>query len=60
MRLTQFGHQVPRKNSPISGPPANNPESEKLPSRLAAASENSGARDPTPNVSVTFCILYRL
>jgi hypothetical protein len=54
MRFTQFGHQVPRRNSTITIPCARKLDREKLPSRLAAASENSGARDPIPKVSVTF------
>src|SRR5208282_2941912 len=53
-RFTQFGHQVPRRNSKITGPWARNLESEKSPSRFAAASENSGPRDPIPKVSVRF------
>jgi len=60
MRLTQFGHHVPRKNSRTAGPRARRIESEKFPSRFAAASEKSGARDPIPKVSVRFCILNRL
>jgi hypothetical protein len=54
MRFTQFGHQVPRKNSKTTIPSARKPERETIPSRFAAASENSGARDPIPKVSVTF------
>jgi hypothetical protein len=38
----------------MTGPPARRLESEKVPSRFAAASENSGARDPIPKVSVRF------
>jgi hypothetical protein len=57
MRLTQLGHQVPRKNSRITVPGSRRLESEKFPSRFAAASEKSGARDPIPSVSVRFCIL---
>jgi hypothetical protein len=60
MRLTQFGHQVPRKNSRITAPRARILESEDEPSWFAALSEKSGARDPMPNVSVRFCILNRL
>jgi hypothetical protein len=60
MRLTQLGHQVPRRNSRIAGPRARRLESEKTPSRLAAVSEKSGARDPIPRVSVRFCIWNRL
>jgi hypothetical protein len=54
MRFTQFGHQVPRRNSRITGLSARKSESEKFPSRFAATKENSGARDPIPNVSVRF------
>jgi hypothetical protein len=57
MRFTQLGHQVPRKNSTIAGPRFRKSESEKFPSRLAAISEKSGARDPIPSVSVRFCIV---
>src|SRR5580700_10905200 len=57
MRLTQFGHQVPRKNSTIRVPRDRKPDSERMPSRFAAASKNSGARDPTVRVSVRSCIL---
>jgi len=57
MRFTQFGHQVPRKNSRTIGPRSRRFESENCPSRFAAVSENSGARDPIPNVSVRFCTL---
>jgi hypothetical protein len=48
---------VPRKNSRITGPPDRRLENENIPSRFAAASEKSGARDPIPKVSVRFCIL---
>jgi hypothetical protein len=54
MRFWQFGHQVPRKNSTITGPRPSISASEQLPSRFAAASEKSGARDPTSKVSVRF------
>jgi hypothetical protein len=60
MRFTQFGHQVPRKNSRITGPRARRLESENVPSWFAAKSEKSGARDPIPKVSVRFCIFNRL
>jgi hypothetical protein len=51
MRLTQFGHQVPRKNSRIKIPLASNPLNlNSLP--LASFSTKSGAFDPTCNVSV--------
>lgn len=57
MRFTQFGHQVPRRNSMIIGPRPNMVARVKtLPSRLADGSENSGARDPISKVSVRFCI----
>src|ERR1700691_3874269 len=52
MRFTQFGHQVPRRNSRISGPCARKPPRLNMPSRLAAKSEKSGAFDPISRVSV--------
>jgi hypothetical protein len=52
MRFTQFGHQVPRKNSKMTGPCSRKLGSENFPPRFAAASEKSGARDPIPSVSV--------
>src|ERR1700690_3102855 len=57
MRFTQFGHQVPRRNSTINAPRDRKPESERIPSRFAADSKNSGARDPTDRVSVRSDIL---
>jgi hypothetical protein len=57
MRLTQFGHQVPRRNSTINVPRDRKPDSERMPSRFAAASKNSGARDPAVRVPVRSCIL---
>ena len=56
MRLTQFGHHVPRRNSRITAPCARKEDSEKLASRLAAASEKSGATEPTARVSVRSAI----
>ncbi len=58
MRFTQFGHQVPRRNSTISAPRDRKPEREKIPSRFAADSRNSGAREPTAKVSVRSDILF--
>jgi len=52
MRCTQFGHQVPRKKSAINTARRKKPDNVKIPSRLAASSENSGARAPTRMVSV--------
>jgi len=40
----------------ITGPRARNSASENSPWRFAAVSENSGARDQIPKVSVTFFI----
>src|ERR1700687_3693523 len=57
MRFTQFGHQVPRRNSRISVPCAGNPPRVKAPSRLAEVREKSGAREPTSKVSVRFFML---
>src|SRR4029077_3380214 len=57
MRFTQFGHHVPRKNSRISVPCASRPRRVNVPSRLAAAREKSGPRDPISRVSVRFCML---
>jgi hypothetical protein len=57
MRFTQLGHQVPRKNSRITGPRCRRLESEKLPSRFAGLSEKSGACEPIVNVFVRFRIL---
>src|SRR5208337_1356640 len=57
MRFTQFGHQVPRRNSRISVPCASRPPRVNVPSRLAAAREKSGAREPISKVSVRFCML---
>ena len=56
MRFRQFGHQVPRKNSRISFPRCRNPDSVKMPWRLAGSRVNSGAREPTCRVSVRSCI----
>src|SRR6266436_5902471 len=44
MRCTQFGDQVPRRNSAISVPRDRKPESERIPSRFAAGNKNSCAR----------------
>src|SRR2546421_9975191 len=52
MRLTQLGHQVPRRNSTITGPRCNNSASEKLPDRFAALRAKPGALSPTFRVSV--------
>src|ERR1039458_5283443 len=57
MRFTQFGHQVPRRNSRISVPWASKPARVNVPSRLAAPKEKSGARDPIARVSVRFFTL---
>src|ERR1019366_6941638 len=57
MRFTQFGHQVPRRNSRISAPFAGKPARLNVPSRLAAVREKSGAREPTSKVSVRFFML---
>ena len=40
------------------GPLDSKPLRESTPSRLAAESEKSGAREPMPRVSVTFCIFH--
>jgi hypothetical protein len=55
MRFTQVGHQVPRRNSKSTDPFLSEAESEKLRSRFAAASKNSGAWDPNSSVSVRAC-----
>src|SRR5215470_6734160 len=52
MRFTQFGHQVPRRNSTMVGPRCNNSESEKVPERFAALSVKAGALSPSLRVSV--------
>src|SRR6266436_8867080 len=57
MRFTQFGHQVPRRNSRISVPCVSRPPRVNVPSRLAAPREKSGAREPISRVSVRFCML---
>ena len=57
MRFTQFGHHVPRRNSRISVSCASRSASVKVPSRLAAPREKSGARDPISRVSVRFFML---
>src|SRR6266576_6546136 len=57
MRFTQFGHQVPRRNSRISAPFSIRPLRVNVPSRLAASREKSGAREPISRVSVRFCML---
>src|SRR5271157_3832302 len=57
MRFTQFGHQVPRRNSRISVPRASKPPRVNVPSRLAAPREKSGAREPISRVSVRFLML---
>jgi hypothetical protein len=51
MRLTQLGHQVPRRNSTIVGPRCRISASEKLPGRFAAFNVKFGALSPTFNVS---------
>jgi hypothetical protein len=58
MRFTQFGHQVPRRNSNTKEPCESNAESENTPSRFAAGSEKSGACEPSFIVSVKFRISY--
>jgi enolase len=58
MRLRQFVHQVPRRNSITTMPLWMSFESEKLPGRLAAGSVNSGAREFSARVSVRSCILF--
>ena len=60
MRRRQLGHQVPRRNSTISAPRDRKPDKERIPSRFAADSRNSGAREPTTRVSVRSDILFRL
>src|SRR6266481_1989640 len=57
MRLTQFGHHVPRRNSRISVPFSIRPLRVNVPSRLAAPREKSGARDPISRVSVRLFML---
>src|SRR6266404_1931003 len=57
MRFTQFGHQVPRRNSRISAPFSIRPLRVNVPSRLAASREKSGAREPISRVSVRFFML---
>jgi hypothetical protein len=57
MRLTQFGHHVPRKNSRMSRPLHSNSPSGNLPERLAASKEKSGAVEPISSVVVRFFIL---
>src|SRR5271156_2935592 len=57
MRFTQFDHQVPRRNSRIRLPSASVPPRVNVPSRFAACSEKSGARDPISRVSVWFFML---
>jgi hypothetical protein len=52
MRFTQFGHHVPLKNSTTRIARRKNPDMVNIPSRLAASSANSGAREPTCSVSV--------
>jgi hypothetical protein len=52
MRFTQFGHQVPRKNSTTAGPRSSNFASETSPAPFAEASVNSGARSPTFRVEL--------
>jgi len=52
MRFTQFGHQVPRKNSTMAGPFRSSAESDTLPYLFAEESENSGARSPTRSVEL--------
>jgi hypothetical protein len=52
MRFTQFGHQVPRRNSTIKVPRVKKPERDRIPSRFAADNKNSGALAPTLRVSV--------
>src|SRR6266852_1238577 len=57
MRFTQFGHQVPRRNSRINVPCASRPLRVNVPSRLAAPTEKSGAGEPISRVSVRFCMV---
>ena len=44
MRFTQFGHQVPLKNSTTRIARRKNPDMVNIPSRFAASNANSGAR----------------
>ncbi len=59
MRFTQFGHQVPRRNSRIPGVPRCNASfiRENLPAQFAASSSKSGASSPTRKVDVWSSIL---
>jgi hypothetical protein len=52
MRLRQFGHQVPRRNSIATAPREMKSESEKIPARFADESAKAGAIDPVRSVSV--------
>ena len=60
MRFTQFGHQVPRRNSTIKVPRGRKPESDRIPSRFAAGNRNSGAREPTAQSFRAILHLVRL
>jgi hypothetical protein len=57
MRFTQFGHQVPRRNSTITGPRSLISASEYSSSRFAAIKVKSGAESPALSVSVSVRIL---
>jgi hypothetical protein len=52
MRFTQFGHQVPRKNSTTTGPRSRSFASDTSPMPFAEAREKSGARSPTFSVAL--------
>src|SRR3954468_22140283 len=56
MRLTQLGHQVPRRNSTTKGPCSRKCFNETACGNLAASNMNSGARSPTSNVLLSFAI----
>src|SRR5436305_10375324 len=59
MRFTQLGHQVPRKNSTITGPRCSNDCRSVGSCRFAALSVNFGAGSPTLRVSVVLLSLMR-
>jgi hypothetical protein len=52
MRLTQLGHQVPRRNSTATGADFNNDFKETAWGKLAASNLKFGAASPTSNVEL--------
>src|SRR5437879_1772298 len=56
MRLTQFGHQVPRRNSATRGPCCTKYFNDTACGMFAASNMNSGARSPMCSVEFSLAI----